>query len=364
MDDISGMDWSQVGGLSKVVQKIQRAILPFKERETYMKLFKGKKLPRGMILHGPPGCGKTKCAKAIANDLASARGLKPYFMEFVGAELTDKYVGETSRKIREVFARAQEKAREGGLVLIFIDEIDSLFRSREGSEQEPWMATDVGQFNKILDGMDPLGDVLVIAATNQKHLVDKAILRPGRLGIDIYVPRPKTEADVREILRIYLTPDLPFARKYMDAKTYRYTDHFGTGKEETVEFNGNREKIGEHFIDVIIKRIFYDGSPKTMVFDDDGKESFVVNNRFKASTPEGDKEILLKESLSGAVLENIVESAKALALERYNRRKGKGVKAEVEITKKDFFRAVDEEMQRLKNSFRDSSQKSISGFTR
>lgn len=355
------VDWSEIGGLSRTVRKIQRVLLPFQEREAYAKLFKGS-LPRGMILHGPEGCGKTKCAKAVATYLAKAKGLKCYFISLAGAQLVSKWVGETARHIRKVFSSAKEKAKDGSLVLIFIDEVDSLFRSRDTAEHEPWMATDIGQFNALLDGMDSLGNILVIGATNRKDLVDKAILRPGRLGIDVYIPRPQSEKDIREILSIYLTADLPFAAKYFESDVYVFKDYFDSGREKQVSLDMDPEKVRQHFIDVIVKRLIYDGPPLTVTFEDDGQETATINNRFRASTPIGDREILLRKELSGAVLENIVTNAKLLAFERYTRRKNQDPNVNLEITKKDFFRAIDEEMERLKNNFRVSSQKPIAGF--
>ena len=354
--------WSQIGGLSKAIKKIRRKILPFKDKEGYMKLFGGKSLPKGILLHGPEGCGKTQCAKAIATDLGKARGLKCYFMGVVGAELTNKYVGETARKLRELFARAEELAAQGALTLIFIDEFDSLFRSRDTAEQEPWMGTDIGQFNALLNGLQPLGNILVIGATNRKDLVDKAILRPGRMGIDIFIPRPRNEQDVKEILRIYLTANLPFAQKYYENDEYHYVDWFGSGQEARAALNKDPEKIREHFIEVITKRLLYDGPPIEITFEDDGLETVLVTNSFRAETREGEKEIILKNWLSGAILESIAENAKTIAFERYSNGKEAGLETKVEIKKKDFFLAIDEEVQRLKNNFRKANSKSIVGF--
>jgi proteasome-associated ATPase len=360
MEELQHLDWSQIGGLSKAIKKIKRKLLPFKEREAYINLFKGQDLPKGMILHGFEGCGKTLCAKAIASDLGRARGLKCYFMHIGGADLTDKYVGETARKLREMFARAKEKSDEGALVIIFIDEMDSLFRNRDMSDKEPWMATDIGQFNKILEGIEPLGNILVIGATNRKDLVDRAILRPGRLGIDIFIPRPRSEKDIKEILRIYLTADLPFAKKYFENDEYVYLDYFGNRKEERITLNKDRERIREHFIDVITKRLIYAGPPIKIPFD---KENITVNNRFRALTPSGEKDVLMREWLSGAVLKSIVDNAKTLALERYVALKEAGKeKTAVEIMKRDFFVAIDEEFQRLKSNFRKVDTKTITGF--
>ncbi|MBI4991819.1 MAG: AAA family ATPase [Candidatus Harrisonbacteria bacterium] len=361
LQNVSDITWDQVGGLSKSVKKIQRILLPFKEREVYVKVFKGKDMPKGLILHGPEGCGKTLCAKAIGADLGRSLGLPCFFMNIGGAELTHKYVGETARKIREVFARAKEKAAEGALVVVFIDEIDSLFRSRDTSEHEPWMATDIGQFNQILDGVDPLGNILVLAATNRKDLVDKAILRPGRLGVDVFIPRPKTMRDVKEILRIYLAADLPFSRKYLENHIYKYIDSFGSGEEEEVVLSGDLEKIREHFIDLIAKRLAYTGREVKIRFSD-GTE-LTVNNIFRVETVKGNEDVMLKNYLSGAIIKSIVDGAKMIALERYHRSKVAGEKDPVaDIKKKDFFMAIDEEVERLKNNFKEAVNKPITGF--
>jgi len=361
-ENISNVTWEQVGGLSRSVKKIQRILLPFKEKEIYVKVFRGKDMPKGLILHGPEGCGKTLCAKAIGADLGRSMKLPCFFMNIGGAELTNKYVGETARKIREVFARAREKAAEGALVVVFIDEIDSLFRSRDTSEHEPWMATDIGQFNQILDGVDPLGNILVLAATNRKDLVDKAILRPGRLGVDVKIPRPKGKRDVREILRIYLGSDLPFSAKYLESDIYEYTDYFGSGQSEQISLDKDREKIKEHFIDVIVNRLVYTGREIKVKFKD-GTE-FTVNNIFKVETAKGDEDAALKNYLSGAIIKSIVDGAKMIALERYHDAKEGGDKDAVpDITKKDFFMAIDEEVDRLKNNFKEAMNKPIPGFT-
>lgn len=363
LENVSNVKWDQVGGISKSVKKIQRTLLPFKEREAYLKILKGKDLPKGIILHGPEGCGKTLSAKAIGADLGRSLGLPCFFMNIGGAELVNKYVGETARKIREVFARAREKAAEGALVVVFIDEIDGLFRSRDTSEHEPWMATDISQFNQIMDGIDPLGNVLVIGATNRKDLIDKAILRPGRLGVDIEVPRPKSKKDVTEILRIYLTADLPFSKKYFEGDEYEYVEHFDGGERVSVELNKDLEKIREHFVEVIVKRLLYTGK-KIDIRLNDGS-SFTIDNNFRVETAQGDKDVMLKNYLSGAIIKSIVDAAKMIALERYHKAKEAGEQnAVLDIKKKDFFMAIDEEVMRLKNNFKESVNRAIPGFSK
>ncbi len=361
IEEIRDKDWSHVGGLSRAVKKIKRSLLPFKIPEVYAK-FKGKNPPKGLILHGPEGCGKTLLAQVIAADVGKSRGLKVGFMQFAGADLTDKFVGETARKMREIFARAKELASQGWLVIVFIDEIDSLLRSRDTASHEPWMGTDIGQFNAILQGMDPLGNVLVIGATNRKDLIDKAILRPGRLGVDVEVPRPRSEKDIKEILRIHLTADMPFASKYFEQDTYTYIDHFGSGEEQKVELKKDPENVRNHIIDMITNRILYTGSPVRMHFEDGEPDSTIVDNRFRAITQKGEEDVYLKDWLSGAILASIVENARLIALERYNRlREENPSNAKEEVMKKDFFRAVDEEMRRLKNSFLKVKEKPL-GF--
>lgn len=362
-DEITDFNWSRVGGISRAVRRIQRMLLPFKEAEVYRNKLKCRDFPKGVILHGPSGCGKTLVAKCIAADLARYRGLKCYFMQLVGAELSNKFVGATSEKIRELFARAKEKSGKDALVMIFIDEIDSLFRSRspEIMDKEPWQAEHIGQFNSILDGMDPLDNVLVVGASNHKHLIDAAILRPGRLGRDVYIPPPRSRKDIREILEIYLAADLPFSKKYFENDEYSYRNYFEGGKQEVVVLNKDPKKVRDHFIDVIIKRLLYAGNPIKVVLEDDGKEVIEVDNRFRALTESGEKDVYLKDQLSGAILKYIVETAKEIALERYIKQKNAGGNAEPDMIKKDFFKAIDEEFQRLKHGFKQLKEKNI-GF--
>ncbi len=351
VEEISEYNWSRVGGLSKALKQINRVLTTFKEAEVYKNVFGGKKLDVGMILHGPPGCGKTLVAKCIAADLGRHRGLKCYFMPIVGAELSNKYVGETSRKIREVFERAKERAGKDAMVLIFIDEMDSLFRSRSSSsmEHEPWQAEHIGQFCAILDGMDNLGNIFIIGASNHKHLIDAAILRAGRLGKDIRIFRPQDPGPVAEVLGIYLTATLPFAKKYLESDVYEYVDTYGDGKPKQVELGKDREKIRQHFINLLVKRLLYTG-PELKLKDEDGK-SMKVTNDFTILTENGKERKHLKDFLSGAGLASIVETAKELALARYIKAKEAGENPEPDIRMQDFYRAVDEELRRTKYSF-------------
>ncbi len=362
VEEISEYDWSRVGGLSKALKQINRVLTTFKEARIYKEKFDGKRLDVGMVLHGPPGCGKTLVAKCIAAELGRHRGLKCYFMPIVGAELSNKYVGETSRKIREVFERAKERAGENVMVLIFIDEMDSLFRSRSSSsmEHEPWQAEHIGQFCAILDGTDKLGNIFIIGASNHKHLIDSAILRAGRLGKDIRIYRPKTPEAVAEILKIYVTPNLPFAQKYFESDVYEYTDTCGDGKLKQAELGKDREKIREHFISLLVKRLLYTG-PELKLKDEDGK-SRTVTNEFTILSDKGAERKHLKDFLSGAGLASIVETAKELALARYIKAKEAGQDPKPDIRLQDFYRATDEELRRLMYMFPRPEKDNPMGF--
>lgn len=372
--DISHLSWLNVGGLEEAKAQIHRTLLPFRHPDIYKTQFKGETMPRGMILHGPSGCGKTLVAKVIAAEVAKFRGLKCYFMPVPSPALSNKYVGNTSENIRTRYEYAKKLAGDGCLVMMFWDEFDGLFRSRDqGMEHEPWQAEHIAQMNLIMDGVEPFGNILLIAATNHKHLVDAALLRPDRLGIDILVPRPKTEEDMKSILKIYLTPDLPFAAQYFETDAdgnYEFSDRFGSGKTEKIFFGKERDsqetrqKVCDHFIDMVIKRLRYDGPPVEVTFDDDAghRSSIKVDNRFTAIDDGAPKEIYLKEHLSGAVLKSIVDGAKRMALARFDYLMSRGDKSVYDINKRDFFRAIDEELKRLKHSFKETKHKPIKGF--
>ncbi len=401
LDEITDFQWSMVGGLTKVVARVLREIKPLKDPKDYKEYFEGTDLNKGILLFGPPGCGKTLLAKCIAAEIARFKGTKCFFMELAAVELENMYVGETPRKIRELFNRAKEKVTEGGLVVIFLDEIESLLRRRDMSaDKEPWMAGFVGQFNKILNGIDPLNNILVIGATNQKSLIDEAILRPGRLGIHIEVTRPSTREDIEQILRIYLSPTLPFEDKYF-VEEYEYTDRFGDGEKKKVCLNSDREAIRQHIVDTVISRLLYTGQAIEVTMQEEGEnETLVIDNKFVVETRTGAKVMYLKDNLSGAILAGIVETAKKIAHDRYVDKKEKAFSESAElralrqqlneltaeanleideakklaaieardkkykeldealralgikpvVKKRDFFKAVDEELERLKNS--------------
>lgn len=354
IQSVKNLDFTKVGGLSDQIEQIQEALLPFIEKEVYLKVLKGEDMPKGIILDGPPGCGKTLLARVIASYLSRQKGKDGYFMAITSTELINKYVGETERKMRELFDRAKEKAGENGLVVIFIDEIDALLKDRNVTEEkEPWMAQSVAQFCGLLDGIEAMTDVLVIGATNLKEKIDPAILRPGRLTVHIRVPRPNREG-AREILKIYLSSELPFARKYFSEELYIYNDYYGNDKQGVVELNKNPEKIRDHFIDVILNRLFYVGNPKTVVLDSgtdeptdltiDNKIEFIEDGRLKVT--------YLKDHLSGDMLKNIVEKARRIAFSRYFAMKKQNPETKAEMFKKDFFEAVDAEYLRIATSLK------------
>jgi len=352
LEEIPDLDFSKVGGLSKQIAEIEEALAPFADREVYIKEAKGQDMPRGILLDGPPGCGKTLLARVIASNLAKHRGIKGYFMALTSTELINKYVGETERKLRELFNRAKEKSGDGNLVAIFIDEIDALIRSRDfAMDKEPWKGDTVAQFCGLLDGITPLGDIIVIGATNHKNLIDPAILRSGRMTVQITVPRPNRKG-AEEILRIYLTPDLSFGQKYFQDDLYEYFDHFGSGKKEIAELNKNPEKVRDHFLDMVIKRIFYKGNPLEIVLGEgrEDEEVLKIDNKIEVMNENQLLKTYLRDWISGDMLKNIVEKAKRIAFTRWIRKRKQDPGAKYELTKKDFFLAVDAEYQRIVSS--------------
>src|SRR5512136_624593 len=215
LEEVPNITYTDIGGLAAQIDQIRDAIeLPV----LYAEHFAAHKLapPKGVLLYGPPGCGKTLIAKAVANALAqqlsqqTGQPSKAYFLNVKGPELLNKYVGETERKIREIFARAREKASAGAPVVVFFDEMDSLFRTRGSGISSDVESTIVPQFLAELDGVEGLRHVIVIGASNRQDLIDPAVLRPGRFDVKIRIDRPTQEA-AQEIFAKYLTPELPLA---------------------------------------------------------------------------------------------------------------------------------------------------------
>ena len=279
LEEVPDITYTDIGGLDDQIELIADAVeLPFLHQD----LFADHRLPapKGILLYGPPGCGKTLIAKAVANSLAKKVADKvgegkgrSYFINIKGPELLNKYVGETERQIRLVFQRAREKSDEGWPVIVFFDEMDSMFRTRGSGISSDMESTIVPQLLAEIDGVEGLTNVIVIGATNREDLIDPAILRPGRLDVKIKIERPN-EVGAASIFANYLTDEIPIGEGYDVA----------TMIEETVA---------------------------EMYKDDEA-------NRFLEVTYQnGDKEILYyKDFSSGAMIENIVRRAKKLAIKR------------------------------------------------
>jgi len=210
LEEVPDVDFSAIGGLAVQIERIRDAIeLPL----THPELYKEHALqpPRGLLLYGPPGCGKTLIAKAVAHSLGEVTGSdRSYFLSVKGPELLNKYVGETERYIRTIFERARAKAHTGAPVVVFFDEMDALFRARGSGVSSDMETTIVPQLLTELDGVESLSNVIVIGASNREDMIDPAILRPGRLDVKIEIQRPDAAAS-RDILAKYLTPQLPLA---------------------------------------------------------------------------------------------------------------------------------------------------------
>ncbi len=332
LEEVPDISYEDVGGLDSQIEMIKDAVeLPF----LYQDLFHEHELPapKGILLYGPPGCGKTLIAKAVANSLAKKvsqvtgkPAARSYFLNIKGPELLNKYVGETERQIRMVFQRAREKAEEGVPVIVFFDEMDSLFRTRGTGISSDMESTIVPQLLAEIDGVETLKNVIVIGASNREDLIDPAILRPGRLDVKIKIERPD-ERSAQQIFGRYLRSSLPL------------------DPDEVAELGGgDREVAVQKMIERVVGEMY----------------RTVEETKFLEVTYQnGDKEILyFKDFSSGAMIENIVRRAKKLSIKRQIAGEGKGIRAEdlIESTHQEF-----KEQEDLPNTTNPDDWAKISG---
>jgi proteasome-associated ATPase len=311
LEEVPDISYEDIGGLGTQLETIKDAVeLPYLYSEYYKEHHLAP--PKGVLLYGPPGCGKTMIAKAVANNLAARisekRGekVKGFFLNIKGPELLNKYVGETERKIREIFIKAREKAAEDVPVVVFFDEMDALFRTRGSGISSDVETTIVPQLLAEIDGVEHLKNVIVIGASNRQDLIDPAILRPGRLDVKIKIERPD-QLGAADIFNKYMTTQLPIH------------------ESEIRESAGDAQAAVDRMIQATIEEMY----------------SLEEENRFLEVTyANGDKEVLyFKDFSSGAMIESVVRRAKKLALKRYIQLSEKGIKVE------DLLNAVREEFK-------------------
>jgi proteasome-associated ATPase len=311
LEEVPDVDYEHIGGLQHELEQVRDAVeLPF----LHPALFSEYQLsaPKGVLLYGPPGCGKTLIAKAVANSIAKKLGhltgkeVRSYFLHVKGPELLNKYVGESERQVREVFKKAKERAADGNPVIVFFDEMDALFRTRGTGISSDIESTIVPQFLSEIDGMERLRNVIVIGASNRQDLIDPAVLRAGRLDVKVKVGRPDAVA-AKDIFSKYLSSDLPFA------------------EEDLTRHGGDAEALVKQMTDLTVGAMY---------------ASSEENKFIEVTYANGEKEVLyFKDFASGALIEGIVSRAKKFAVKRAIAKEGRGLRSE------DLIRAIREEFK-------------------
>ena len=290
LEEVPDVSYADVGGLDSQIEQITDAVeLPFLHHDLFAEY--DLPAPKGVLLYGPPGCGKTLIAKAVANSLANKVSevsgdttARSFFLNIKGPELLNKYVGETERQIRLVFQRAREKSEQGWPVIVFFDEMESLFRTRGSGISSDIESTIVPQLLAEIDGVEALRNVIVIGASNREDLIDPAILRPGRLDVKIKIERPDAEA-AASIFSRYLVPTVPIAAEMVD----------------TVG-GGDPDKAVRAMIEQAVDEMY---------------RAADENQFLEVTYQNGDKEVMyFRDFASGAMIENVVRRAKKLAIKR------------------------------------------------
>jgi proteasome-associated ATPase len=311
LEEVPDVDYEHIGGLQHELEQVRDAVeLPFLHPLLFLEYKLGA--PKGVLLYGPPGCGKTLIAKAVANSIAKKLGhltgkeVRSYFLQVKGPELLNKYVGESERQVREVFKKAKERAADGNPVIVFFDEMDALFRTRGTGISSDIESTIVPQFLSEIDGMERLRNVIVIGASNRQDLIDPAVLRAGRLDVKVKVGRPDAVA-AKDIFSKYLSIDLPFS------------------EEDLKRHGGDAKALVEQMTDLTVGAMY---------------ASSEENKFIEVTYANGEKEVLyFKDFASGALIEGIVSRAKKFAVKRAIAKEGRGLRSE------DLIRAIREEFK-------------------